>query len=144
MRPRYADLFRRMLDADPEAAEKAYDDVLFERADAIPDLIECYEACSAPPARGLARKASECATLRFYSIQLLGFTESRAVLPTLVAALEDKDPIVRAEACRALEDMRDRSTVPLLEARLDDMDEEVRFAAAEALASLRSDHPEAP
>jgi HEAT repeat protein len=144
MRPRYADLFRRMLDPDPEAAEKAYDDVLFMRADAIPDLIECYEACSAPPARGLARKASECATLRFYSIQLLGFTESRAALPTLVDALQDKDPIVRAEACRSLEDLRDKAMIPLLEARLDDLDEEVRFAAAEALASLRSEHPEAP
>jgi hypothetical protein len=52
MRPRYADLFRRMLDPEQELADAAYDAVLFERADAVPDLVACYEACAAPPARG--------------------------------------------------------------------------------------------
>ncbi len=124
MRPRYADLFRRMRDTDPVLADAAFDAVLFDRADALPDLVECYQT-------------SRDAKQRFDVIQLLGFTESAQAVPTLIAALDDKDAAVRAEACRALEDVGASDAVSLLEARLSDLDGSVRHAAAEALASLR-------
>lgn len=126
MRPRYADLFRRMRDPDIRAADAAYDAVLFDRDEAVPDLIECYDK---------SRRDHE---MRFLCVQLLGFSGSTAALPTLVAALSDAHPRVRAEACRSLEDLAPRSAVAALEARLTDVDEEVRLAASEALAHIRS------
>lgn len=125
MRPRYADLFRRMRDPDPVLADAAFDAVLFDRGDAVPDLVECF------------RKSRKDEEMRFLCIQLLGFSESPEALPTLIEALDDKSPRVRAEACRSLEDLRRPETVPLLEARLDDVDEDVRIAAAEALTAFR-------
>ena len=67
-----------------------------------------------------------------------GFTESPEAYPTLLEALDDKSALVRAEACRSLEDLRATPRPsPHLEARLDDVDEEVRVAAAEALLAVR-------
>lgn len=143
MLPRYADLFRRMLDPEQELADAAYDAVLFDRADAVNDLVECYEACAAPPARGLARRQEQCTTLRFLAVQLLGFSGSTDALPTILAALDDKSPLVRAEACRSLEDLCHPAALPLLEARLADVDPAVCAAAAEAILALRPDHAEA-
>lgn len=125
MRPRYADLFRRMRDPDPVAADAAFDAVLFDRADALPDLVECFQKSRKDP------------LLRFLCIQLLGFSESPAALPVLLDALDDKNELVRAEACRSLEDLAHPSSIPHLEARLDDIDEDVRVAAAEALVAVR-------
>lgn len=125
MRPRYEALFRRMRDPDPESADAAFDAVLFDRELAVPDLVECYQ------------KAKKDAVLRFLVIQLLGFSGSRAAVATCLAALDDKDPAVRAEACRSLEDLRAHEAEPLLEARITDLDEHVRVAAAEALHGLR-------
>jgi HEAT repeat protein len=125
MRPRYADLFRRMRDPDPILADAAFDAVLFDRAEAIPDLMECYDKSRRDP------------VMRFLCVQLLGFTESPDALPTLLAALDDRSALVRAEACRSLEDVRIKDVIPLLEARLHDVDDEVRIAAAEALATIR-------
>ncbi len=125
MRPRYADLFQRMRDPDPILSDAAFDAVLFDREEAIPDLVECYDR---------ARKDDE---LRFLAVQLLGFSGSRKAIPALIAALDDWDPKVRAEACRSLEDIDARETIPVLEARLVDLDELVRVAAAEAILELR-------
>jgi HEAT repeat protein len=124
MRPRYADLFRRMRDADPELADAAFDAVLFDREEAVADLVECYD------------KAKKDAEMRFLCVQLLGFSGSRAGIPTLLAALEDKSPRVRAEACRSLEDVGAPEVTQAVRARLDDMDEDVRLAALEALEQL--------
>ena len=63
MRPRYADLFRRMRDPDPVAADAAFDAVLFDREEAIPDLVECFQKSRKDP------------LLRFLCVQLLGFSE---------------------------------------------------------------------
>lgn len=125
MRPRYADLFQRMRDPDPILSDAAFDAVLFDREDAIPDLMECYDR---------SRKDDE---LRFLCVQLLGFSGSRKALPGLLGALDDRDPKVRAEACRSLEDVNARETIPALEARLSDLEETVRVAAAEALIELQ-------
>jgi HEAT repeat protein len=129
MRPRYADLFRRMRDSDPVLADAAFDAVLFDRAEAIPDLVEGYARSKRDP------------TMRFLCVQLLGFSESPLALPTLREALNDKSPAVRAEACRSLEDLGDTSVITLLEHRLDDVDPDVRIAAAEALEGLRGGGP---
>ncbi len=121
MRPRYEALFIRMRDADSDAADAAFDAVLFDREGALPDLVECY------------RKTKKDAILRFLVVQLLGFSGTKAAVPTLLEALDDRDPVVRAEACRSLEDLKSVAAVDALRARLDDMDDGVRVAAAEAI-----------
>lgn len=124
MRPRYQDLFERMRDPDPVAADAAFDAVLFDREQALPDLIECLD------------KARKDPTLRFLCVQLLGFCGSQKGVPPLVAALEDKDASVRAEACRSLEDLRAKNAVAALEARFNDVDPEVRTCAREAVEAI--------
>ncbi len=126
MRPRYADLFKKMRDPDLAKSDAAFDAVLFDRGQALPDIIECYEL------------AGSDHILRFYAIQLLGFSGSPEAIETLLFALNDPEPMVRAEACRSLEDIGLR-TPPVhaaLSARLDDIDSDVSQAAEEALSHL--------
>ena len=123
MRDRYRDLFAALLDPDPHRADKAYDAVLFDRGEALPDLRELYET-------------AEDTRLRFYAVQLMGFSEDPRATETVVIALEDKVPTVRAEACRALEDLRARDACDALTARVEDVDVHVRRAAREAMNAL--------
>lgn len=115
-----------MRDTDPELADAAFDAVLFDREQAVPDLVECYD------------KAKKDTDLRFLCVQLLGFSGAKDAVPALVVALDDRSPRVRAEACRSLEDLGAAEAVPVLRRRLDDMDEDVRMAAAEALEEIRA------
>jgi len=124
MRPRYRDLFAALLDPDPSRADAAYDAILFDRGDALEDLVELYE------------QSVEEASLRFYAVQLMGFSDSKPAVPYIEKALKDADPTVRAEACRALEDLRARRSVDKLRACLDDDDVRVRRAAREAVRML--------
>lgn len=124
MRTRYKDLFERMRDPDPVAADAAFDAVLFDRGGALPDLVECLERSKKDP------------VLRFLCVQLLGFSGAKAAVAPLVLALDDKEPAVRAEACRSLEDLRAHDAIGALRARLDDLDGEVRLAAAEAILGI--------
>jgi len=124
MRPYIADLFRRMRDPDPREQDEAFDAVLFEREKAVPDLVAGYT------------RFSDDTLLRFFAVQLLGFSGSPDAVGTLVEALDDKDPIIRGEACRSLEDLRATDAVPGLRARLQDVDANVREAAREALSAL--------
>lgn len=124
MRPRYADLFAAFEDPDPARSDAAYDSVLFDRGEALPDLEELY------------RTRSDNDTLRFLAVQLMGFSEDPRAIPLVVQALDDPSPGVRAEACRALEDLRARKEADALRARVADMDASVRRAARETLAAL--------
>ena len=124
MRPRYADLFRALKDPDPTRVDAAYDALLFDRADAIPELAEAYKTFKRD------------AELRFYAVQLLAFSEDSRAVPYVMEALSDPDPSVRAEACRAVEDLMVREAVPALRARTEDLDASVREAAREALDAL--------
>ncbi len=124
MRPRYADLLRALLDPDPRRVDKAYDAILFDRGEALPDLKEAYLEFNDDP------------VLRFYVVQLMGFSEDPQAIPPVVGALEDPDPLVRAEACRGLEDLRARDAIPQIQARLEDLDPKVRSAAEETLRAL--------
>jgi HEAT repeat protein len=126
MRPRYADLFKKMRDPDLAKSDAAFDAVLFDREQALPDIIECYKL------------AESDHILRFYAIQLLGFSGSPNAVDTLIFALNDPEPMVRAEACRSLEDIGLRTQVIRnnLKARLDDIDGDVSQAAEEALLHL--------
>ena len=124
MRPRFADLFDALLDPDPSRADAAYDAILFERWEALGDLAELYSRSSGEE------------SLRFLAVQLMGFTEDRAAIPLVVAALDDAAPSVRAEACRALEDLRARDAGDELKARVTDLDANVRRAARDALTAL--------
>ena len=124
MRPRYQALFERMQDPDPLKADAAFDAVLFDREGAIPDTVECLQ------------KARRAPALRFMCVQLLGFSGASAAIAPLVAALDDPDAEVRAEACRSLEDLKAHTAIPALHARLDDMDPGVRLAAAEAILGI--------
>ena len=124
MRPRYKDLFNALKDPDPSRADAAYDAILFDRGEALPDLVECYQQSRKDP------------MLRFYAVQLMGFSGDRRAVEPVLHALDDPEPEVRAEACRAAEDLRAREAVPLLQARTRDVDVEVRRAAREALEQL--------
>ena len=124
MRPRFADLFDALLDPDSSRADAAYDAILFERGEALADLAELYNRSSGEE------------SLRFLAVQLMGFTEDRAAIPLVVAALDDAAPSVRAEACRALEDLRARDAGDELKARVTDLDANVRRAARDALTAL--------
>ena len=123
MRARFKTLFQRMRDPDPVKADAAFDAVLFEREGALPDLIECLEL-------------ADDSLLRFLCVQLLGFTGCSEAIGPLVGALDDPDPTVRAEACRALEDLGARDALSALRTRLDDVSEEVRLSAAEAILGI--------
>lgn len=124
MRPRYADLFEALKDPDPVRSDKAFDDILFDRADALPDLMEAFG------------KFSDAPLVRYYLVQLMGFTEDARAVPVVLEALGDPNADVRAEACRALEDLRARDALPQLQARLEDMDAKVRIAAEETIRAL--------
>ena len=124
MRPRYADLLRALSDPDPRRVDKAYDAILFDRGEALPDLIEAYGFYKTNP------------VLRFYVVQLMGFSEDPKAISPVVGALKDPDPLVRAEACRGLEDLRARDAIPQLQERLEDLDAKVRSAAEETLRAL--------
>jgi HEAT repeat protein len=125
MRTRYQHLFKRIKEGDQDERDAAYDAVLFDRAEAIPDLRECYEESEKEP------------LMRFYSVQLLGFSGDRRAIPAVTAALDDPSPAVRAEACRSLEDLGAKKSLPALRARLNDLEPEVRLAANEAVEALR-------
>lgn len=124
MRPYIADLFQRMRGPDLREQDAAFDAVLFEREAAVPDLIAAY------------RKYSSDRLLRFFAVQLLGFSGSKAAVQPLIEALDDPDPLVRAEVCRSLEDLRAKPARDALTARLQDVDAGVREAAREALDAL--------
>ena len=124
IRPRYVDLFEALKDPDPIRSDKAFDDILFDRGNALPDLIAAYG------------KQTEEPVVRDYLIQLMGFTEDPRAIPTVISALDDPHADVRAEACRALEDLRARDALPNLHARLEDMDAKVRLAAEETIRAL--------
>jgi len=124
MRPRYKDLFSALKDPDPHRADTAYDAILFDRGEAIPDLVECYRASRKDP------------LLRFYAVQLMGFSGDRRAVEPVIEALDDPEADVRAEACRALEDLRAKEAIALLEARVRDVSVEVRRAAREALEQM--------
>lgn len=126
MRPRYKDLFNALRDPDPTRADSAFDAILFDRGEAIPDLIECYQ------------QAKKDALLRFYAIQLLGFTSDERAVEPVLGALSDPEPEVRAEACRALEDLRAKEAIPKLQACTRDENSEVRRAAREALEQFHA------
>jgi len=123
MRPRFADLFTALRDPDPRRADKAYDSILFERGAALPDLVELYNQ-------------TEDAVLRFYAVQLMGFSEDAKAIPPVVIALDDPEANVRAEACRALEDLKAKTSIEMLRRRTTDFDAGVRRAARETLLAL--------
>ncbi|MBN1337634.1 MAG: HEAT repeat domain-containing protein [Deltaproteobacteria bacterium] len=124
VRPRYADLVRRLQDLDPCAADKAFDALLFDRGEAVPDIAAAYGSWELPP------------LVRRDLIQLLGFSECPDAVATVEVALEDPAPTVRAEACRSLVDLRSRVSLPLIRRRLKDLDAEVRGAALDAVRAL--------
>ncbi|MCB9778217.1 MAG: HEAT repeat domain-containing protein [Alphaproteobacteria bacterium] len=124
MRPRYKDLFKALKDPDPARADTAFDAILFDRGEALPDLVECYQGNPKDP------------LLRFYAVQLMGFSGDKRAVEPVLAALDDPEPDVRAEACRALEDLRARDVTEQLEARTRDVAVEVRRAARDALEQL--------
>jgi len=128
MRPRYADLFKRMRDPDPVKSDAAFDAVLFDRGHALPDIVECYEL------------AARDHIIRFYAVQLMGFSGCPDAVPTLLIALEDREPLVRAEACRSLEDIGVRcgEVCSALEGHLNDIDPDVAKAARDTLQTLAS------
>jgi len=126
MRPRFVDLFENILSRDTSRSDAAYDAILFERGEAIPDLVECYQ------------RPESKADLRRVIVQLLGFTGDVRAVKHVMEALLDKSPIVRSEACLALLDLNAREAIPALRERCEDLDVNVRAAARDALEGLRA------
>jgi HEAT repeat protein len=124
MRPRYEALFTRMRDPDPDLADAAFDAVLFDREEAVPDLVECL------------RRSRKDPLMRWNCVQLLGFSGAKEAIPVLLESLDDRDAAVRAEACRSLEDLDATEALQALKARMEDLDAHVREAAEEAVASI--------
>ena len=126
--PRYAELFEALLDSDQERADKAFDDILFDRKLAVPALIEQL------------LRSIDNHTMRFYCVQLLGFSESPLAVDPIVEALQDTDVFVRKEACFALEDLKivTPEVFEALEDRLNDLNPEVAKSAGECLEFLRN------
>ena len=135
MRPRYRDLFCRMCDPDPIERETAFDAVLFDRHEALPDIIAAYRAKRFGPTKK--------AEFRFDLVQLMGFSGSTDALAPLLEALSDRDPDVQAEACRSLEDLKPVMDVAFrqqicerLRSMLTHRAAVVRHAAGDALVAL--------
>lgn len=126
MRPRYADLFRKLRNTDPVKQDAAFDAVLFDRAEALPDIVECYRTTPDEP------------LIRYFMVQLMGFSGAKTAIKPLIEALNDKDPLVRAEACRGLEDLKAVPAASALRARLTDVSPEVREAATDALKVIKA------
>ncbi len=124
MSPRYRDLFNAMKDPDPLRADEAFDAVLFDRNQAVPDLIRAYGFFA------------DDLLLRYNAVQLLGFSGSPKAVRILIQALDDPAPTIRAEACRSLEDLKAKGAREVLRTRLGDVSPEVRQAAKEALARI--------
>ena len=55
---------------------------------------------------------------------------------TLAARLDNRDPVIRREACRLLGELGDRRAIQPLGKMIKDLDEETRFRAVEALGAL--------
>lgn len=124
MRPRFADLLRRLEDPDIRQVDKAFDAILFDREQAVPDLVEAYCERDLP------------ASVRYLVVQLLGFSGSEEAIPTVLSALDDASSTVRAEACRGLMDLRAREQLAVIRRRLEDVSPEVRRAALDTLSAL--------
>jgi len=122
--PRYRDLFQNMRDWDRNRADAAYDAVLFDRKLAVAALIEQYQ------------RSESDEMMRYLCVQLIGFSESKKSIPTLILALDDPSAIVRREACFALEDMRAFDAIGAIEKRCNDLDPNVRNVAEEAYQFL--------
>ena len=126
--PRYAELFQALLDSDQERADKAFDDILFDRQLAVPALIEQLVS------------SKDNHTLRYFCVQLLGFSESPIAVDPIINALQDTDVHVRKEACLALEDLK--ITTPevfeALEDRLCDLNPDVAKAANDCIDFLQA------
>ena len=125
MRARYVDLLKALRDPDPRRADNAFDAILFDREEALPALEEAY------------RKARRDTEMRYLTIQLMGFSGSPKAIEMVKNALCDSSPRVRAEACRALEDLGAKECISTLQDCVRDSNAEVRLAAMEALVALR-------
>ncbi len=73
---------------------------------------------------------------RYWSVKLLGQTETRAAFPTILERLQDAEPSVRAAACAALGKLGDRRALAPLMTALNDPAEDVRSAAVIALGQI--------
>ena len=122
--PRYRDLFKSVLDNNQHRSDTAYDSILFDRELAVPALIQQYS------------EAPDNSQLRFICVQLMGFSDSRQTIDTLIGALEDPCASVRREACLSLEQLKAEEAVEALKTRTFDVDPDVKEIANETLSYL--------
>jgi HEAT repeat protein len=87
------------------------------------DVVEGMTKDSSAPARAL-------------SALLLGQEKTPEVIEALTGALDDKNPLVRIAAARALGGFANRSMIPKIEPLLEDKQEGVRYMAAASIVRL--------
>src|SRR5262249_15144987 len=73
---------------------------------------------------------------RALAVALLGQDRNPAAIDDIAAALDDKNPIVRVAAARALGGYRDRRLAAKLEPLLDDKQTAVQYMAAASIVRL--------
>lgn len=107
-----------------------------ELATAAAEALTSLDAPAAVP-EGLLRAArAEHRPLRLAALHSLAEIEDPAVIPILLANVEDSDPDVRREMIEALGELKANAALPALRRALKDPVAEVRRAAVEALAEI--------
>ena len=72
----------------------------------------------------------------FYCVQLMGFSDCRQTIGTLIDALEDPCANVRREACLSLEQLEAIEALDAIKTRTYDVDPEVKAIASETIHYL--------
>lgn len=107
-----------------------------ELATAAAEALSSLDAPAVAP-EGLLRAArAEHRPLRLAALRSLAEIEDPAVIPLLLANVEDADPHVRTEMIEALGELKAEAALPALRRALRDPVAEVRRAAVEALAEI--------
>ncbi|MBI3550288.1 MAG: HEAT repeat domain-containing protein [Elusimicrobia bacterium] len=96
------------------------------RAAAVSALNRIGDAASLNAIERLAKDPSQPVGVRVQSLEIVGARRGHRGIPTLLNAAEEKDPVVRREALRALGKMRDPLADSALERGSKDADPEVR------------------
>ncbi len=125
--------------ADPEAVAPLAVLLTEIELPLIHDLKRTLDALDATSVLASEMQAGS-AEARARAVRLLGYLENDAAIPSLLRALEDDDPGVRALAADGLIRLRPTSVIdPLASHLFGDPEPQVRMAAAQALGEIADD-----
>lgn len=105
-------------------------------ATAAAEALSSLDSPSAAPEPLLRAARSEHRPLRLAALEAVSEIEDSAVVPVLLANIEDADPELRMRMIEALGELKAEQALPALRRALNDPVAEVRRAAVEALAEI--------